>query len=165
MPVTDAIQWLHGTPTTPSNIFSSYPGVEYSDNELDFGAPNSGATYPYLPQFPSAAEKGYVFPPEVVGDGGVELGLHLIISTAVAPGTMTAGTVNVLSAATTAATTVIASRPFTLAQLAIAGAHYFIPVSGVSVLEFLRCDFAATTAAASSGTGVAWFGPKTGGEQ
>lgn len=92
------------------------------------------------------------------------MGVHLIVSTAVVPGSMTAGTINVESASTTNATAVIASRPFTLAQLAIAGAHYFIPVNGASVLEFLRCEFAATTAGATSGTGVAWYGPKTGGE-
>lgn len=93
------------------------------------------------------------------------MGIHLIVSTAVVPGSMTAGVVNVESSSTTNATTVIASRTLTLAQLAIAGVHYFIPVSGPAILEFLRCEFAATTAGASSGTGVAWFGPKTGGEQ
>lgn len=162
MPQTDAIQWLHGTPSTPSNIFSST--TQQSDSELDFGAPATGGSYPYLPEFPSLTEKTYTFPPEVVGDGGVEMGVHLIVSTAVVPGSMTAGTINVESASTTNATAVIASRPFTLAQLAIAGAHYFIPVNGASVLEFLRCEFAATTAGATSGTGVAWYGPKTGGE-
>jgi hypothetical protein len=163
MPQTDAIQWLHGTPSVPSNIFSST--TQESDSELDFGAPATGGSYPYLPEFPSLTEKGYTFPPEVVGNGGVEMGVHLVVSTAVAPGSMTSGTVNVQSAATTNATTVIASRTFTLAQLAIAGAHYYIPVSGPAILEFLRCQFAGAAAGASSGTGVAWFGPKTGGEQ
>ena len=163
MPQTDSIAWVHGTPSTPSNIFSST--TQESDNELDFGAPATGGSYPYLPEFPSLTEKGYTFPPEVVGNGGVEFGLHFIVSTAVVPGSMTAGAVNVQSAATTNATNVIASRSFTLAQLAIAGAHYYIPVQGVAVLEFLRAQFAATSAGATSGTGVAWFGPKTGGEQ
>ncbi len=162
MPQTDAIS-LHGVPATPSNIFSST--TQYSDNEIDFGSPNTGATYPYLPQFPSNTEQGYTFPPEVVGDGGVEMGVHLVISAGVVPGSMVGGTVNVTSAATSSATTVIASRAFTNAQLAIPGAHYFIPVNGAAILEFLRCQFAAGTAGATSGTGWAWYGPKTGGEQ
>lgn len=68
MPQTDSIQWIHGTPSTPSNIFSSTS--QQSDNELDFGAPATGGSYPYLPEFPSLTEKGYTFPPEVVGNGG-----------------------------------------------------------------------------------------------
>ena len=31
---------------------------QVSNLELDFGAPNTGASYPWLPQFPSLAEKG-----------------------------------------------------------------------------------------------------------
>jgi hypothetical protein len=166
MPQTDSIQWLHGTPSAASNVFTATATTDYSDNELDFGAPATGGSYPYLPEFPSLTEKGYTFPPEVVGNGGVEMGIHLAISAPVlVTGGMTAGVVNALTSATTGATTVIASRTFTPAQLAIAGAHYFIPVSGAAILEFLRCNFVATSFAADSGTAWAWYGPKTGGEK
>jgi hypothetical protein len=167
MPVTDAITYLHGTPTTPVAAFTSTAATgDESANVLDFGAPLSGAAYPYLPEFPSIAEKGYTFPPEVVGDGGVELGVHLVISTAIGTGAgMTLGTVIVSTGAADTVGTTVASRVFTLAQLAIAGAHYFIPVNFASVLRYLACYFQATTGVANSGTVVAWFGPKTGGEQ
>ena len=164
MPVTDAITSLHGVPATPSSIFQSTTAI-YSDYELDFGAPAAGTSTPYLPEFPSSTEKGYTFPPEVVGDGGVEMGVHLVIGTAVSGGSISNGTINVYSSAASSATASIASRAFTTTQLAVAGAHYFVPVSMVAVLEFLRCGFTPGTGAAGAGTGWAWFGPKTGGEQ
>jgi hypothetical protein len=138
-----------------------------SNLELDFGAPNSGAAYPCLPQFPSTNEKGYTFPPEVMGDGGVELGLHIIVTVPMY-GAATLATVrfDVQTGAATGATTIIASRTLTIAQLQVAGAHYFIPVNFASVLEFLR--FNMTNSAAVNGyvgNIVAWFGPKCGGEQ
>lgn len=166
MPQTDAIQWLHGTLATPSNIFTTTATTGYSDNELDFGAPSSGTSYPYLPQFPSLTEKAYTTPPEIPGEAGMVMGVHLVISTTVVGtvGGQTAGIINVLSDSTTAATDIIASRTIPIAKL-IAGNHFFVPVPGAAVLEFLRCAFQAVTHAADSGTGVAWYGPKTGGEQ
>lgn len=59
----------------------------------------------------------------------------------------------------------IASRVFTLAQLGVVGAHYFIPVNFASALRWLFCYFQATTGVSNGGTVVVWFGPKTGGEQ
>jgi hypothetical protein len=47
----------------------------------------------------------------------------------------------------------------------VQGAHYFIPISGFAVQQFLRWN--ATNAAAVDGfvgSIVSWFGPKTGGE-
>ena len=163
MPVTDAIAWLHGTPTTPSDVFDSTTS-DYSDNELDFGPYAAGTATPYLPEFPSRVEKGYTFPPEVPGNGGVEMGVHIVIGAAIVPGSATAGTVNVTSAATASSTAIIATRTLTLAQLAVAGAHYFIPVNMVQVLRYLRCNFIGVTDVVTSGTAYAWFGPKTGGE-
>ena len=65
----------------PNTLGDALTGnAQYSNLELDFGAPNSGASYPYLPAFPSLTEKGYTFPPEVVGDGGVEMGIHLVVT-------------------------------------------------------------------------------------
>ena len=139
---------------------------QVSNLELDFGAPNTGASYPWLPQFPSLAEKGYTFPPEVVGNGGVDWGLHILITGPVYGNSLTSIKFDVESNSTTQATTVIASRTLTIAQLQVAGAHYYIPVSGAAVLEFLR--FNATNAPANNGyvgSIVAWFGIRQGGEQ
>jgi hypothetical protein len=139
---------------------------QVSNLELDFGAPNTGASYPWLPQFPSLAEKGYTFPPEVVGAGGVDWGLHILVTGPVYGNSLTSIKFDVESNSTTQATTVIASRTLTIAQLQVAGAHYYIPVIGAAVLEFLR--FNATNAPANNGyvgSIVAWFGPKTGAEQ
>ena len=164
MPVTDALAWLHGTLSTPSNVFTSTT-ADYSDNELDFGATVAGTSSPYLPQFPSRNEAAYTFPPEVPGPGGIEVGVHIIIGAAIVPGSASSATVNVLSNSTSSATSIIATRTFTLAQLAVAGAHYFIPVNLASVLEFLRLNFIGVAAVVTSGTAYAWFGPRTGGEQ
>jgi hypothetical protein len=167
MPVTDAINWLHGTPATPVAAFTSTAATgNISDKVLDFGLTATGATTPFLPEFPSITEKGYTFPPEVVGDGGVELGVHIVIAVAIATGAgMTLGTVIVSTGAADTVGTTITSGTFTLAQLAVAGAHYFVPVNPARILRFLACYFQATTGVANAGTIYAWFGPKTGGEQ
>jgi hypothetical protein len=144
--------------------------AQYSNIELDFGAPNSGGSYPWIPQFPSLTEKGYVFPPEVVGTGGVELGIHLVITAPMLTAATTSVAFTVATSAATAAlfntaANVIGARTLTAAQLAVAGAHYFIPVVPGSVLEFLRWYAANAGGAATTGYLVSWFGPKTGGEQ
>lgn len=54
-------------------------GSQYSNLELDFGAPNAGLAYPWLTEFPSLTEKGYTFPPEVVGEGGTQFGIHILV--------------------------------------------------------------------------------------
>jgi hypothetical protein len=164
MPVSDALGWLHGTPATPSNVFTS-TSTDYSDYELDFGATVAGTSSPYLPAFPSRTEAAYTSPPEVPGPGGIQMGVHVVIGAAIVPGSCTAGVVNVLSAATSSATAIIATRTLTLAQLAVAGSHYFIPMNIATLLEFLRLNFIGTNAAVTSGTAVAWFGPICGGEQ
>lgn len=162
MPMLDALTWLHGTtPGTPQIIMQG--GSEQSALEIDFGALSAGTSYPYLPQFPSLTEKTYTFPPEVVGQGGAVMGLHIVVG--VAFNLLTSALFSVESAATTAATAVIASRSLTLAQLEVAGAHYFIPVSGNSVLRFLRFEAVLTGTEPTAGTISAWYGPLTGGEQ
>jgi hypothetical protein len=137
----------------------------YSNLELDFGAPASGATYPFLPEFPSATEKGYTFPPEVVGDGGVQMGVHILVTGPFYGNATATCQVDVCSNATTAATSAIATRTFTVSQLRVQGAHYWIPVPLVAVLEFLRFNWTNNTGYTYVGSIVSWFGPKTGGEQ
>lgn len=163
---TIAPEALTFTPNTLGDAIGAASG--YSNIELDFGAPNTGATYPFLPQFPSLTEKTYTFPPEIVGDGGVELGLHIVITGYF--NNMTSLKFDVCTSAATAALVgsspnPIASRTLTLAQMQIPGAHYFIPVNFASVLEFLRFYCTLTGTAPTAGTIIAWFGPKTGGEQ
>lgn len=161
---------MTATPPLVGDLIGVGGAAQESNVELDFGAPNTGTAFPWLPEFPSYAEKGYAFPPEVVGDGGVELGVHFIITGPIYAGTGNTGgaRVDIQSGVATAVTAVIASRTFTAAQLAVAGAHYFIPVSGAAVLEFLRFLWTNLATAATvnfTGSIVAWFGPKTGGEQ
>ena len=154
------------TPALMGDLLCVGVTSQVSNLELDFGAPNSGASYPWLPQFPSLAEKGYTFPPEVVGAGCVDWGLHILIAGPVYGNSLTSIKFDVESGAATQATTVIASRTLTIAQLQVAGAHYYIPVIGAAVLEFLR--FNATNAPANNGyvgSIVAWFGIRQGGEQ
>jgi len=153
------------TPPLQGDTISVGATSAYSNLERDFGAPASGATYPYLPQFPSVTEKGYVFPPEVVGAGGVNYGLHLVMTGPFYGNATATVLVDVLSNATTAATSIIASRTFTVAQLRVQGAHYFIPVNPVAILEFLRFNWTNNTGNGYVGSLVAWFGPSTGGEQ
>jgi hypothetical protein len=158
----DALTWLHGTTPGTAQIICQ-GGSEQSALEIDFGALLSGSAAPYLPQFPSLEEKTYTQPPEVVGQGGVDMGLHVVVATAF--NTLTSITFEVESAATTAATTVIASRLLTLAQLEVIGAHYYVPVSGNSVLRFLRFEAVLAGSDPTTGTISAWYGPRIGGEQ
>ena len=137
----------------------------YSNLELDFGTPLSGTVYPWLPQFPSATEKGYTFPPEVVGAGGVDFGLHLLMTGPFYGNSTATVLVDVLSDSTTGATSIIASRTFTVAQLRVQGARYFIPVSPVAVKQFLRFNWTNNTGNGYVGSLVAYFGPKQGGSQ
>jgi len=144
-------------------------GAQYSNLELDFGAPSAGTAYPWLPQFPSLTEKGYTFPAEIPGNGGAEFGIHILVTSPF--NTLTNIVFDVCTAAHTSALynaspNPIASRTLTLAQLEVVGAHYFIPVPQSSILEFLR--FYADDSAGSNptfGTIVSYFGPRTGGEQ
>jgi len=185
MPVTDALLYVHGTGTAAGGAITNTSGVigdalcwagtngtsgsVYSNLELDFGPPNAGSTSPYLVQFPSSYEKLYSFPPEVVGDGGVEWGLHMVVCQTF--NSATSIQVEICTSAATAAlyTTSppnpIAARTFSLSQLQVAGAHYFIPVNQAAVQEFLRTYNALTGGTPTQGTVIQWFGPKTGGEQ
>ena len=178
MPQTDAVAYLHGSGTSAFGPVTNNSGVygdafgaagsQYSNLELDFGAPSSGATYPFLPEFPSLTEKGYTNPPEVIGSGGVQQGLHIVIGQAF--NTLTNINFQVCTSSTTnaafgSAPNPIAARTLTLAQLQVVGAHYFIPVQGSAVLEFLRFYGAVTGSNPTLGTIISWYGPLTGGEQ
>jgi hypothetical protein len=155
---------ITATPNTPGDAYCA-SGSQYSNVELDFGSPTAALTNPL--SFPSYAQKAYTFPAEVVGDGGVEFGLHIQVGgyanllTSINFEVCTASTTGALY---TAANNPIAARTLTLAQLSVA-AHYFVPVNFASVLEFLRVYMALTGTNPTAGTISMWFGPKTGGEQ
>lgn len=140
-------------------------GDQYSNLELDFGAPNSGAYYPWLPQFPSLTEKGYSNPAEVPGNGGAEFGIHIVVTSPFNTLTnINFEAVTSLTSGALIATGVIASRLLTLAQLQVNGAHYFMPVPQGSVKEFLRMYADVTGSNPTFGTIVAYYGPRMGGE-
>ena len=134
-------------------------GSAYSEIELDFGG-----------GFPSNTEQGYTFPPEIVGQNTQPFGLHIVIGSAFYN---VSGFTSIAFAPITSATAgasssqAIASRTLTQAQLQVGGAHYFIPVSQASILEFLAfyATFTGATNYPTTGTILAWFGPMTGGEQ
>ena len=156
---------ITATPPLIGDLISVGAVSQYSNLEIDFGAPNTGASYPWLPQFPSLTEKGYSFAPENVGQGGIEMGVHIIITGPVYGNGTTGARVDVTTAATASATTVITSRTFVIAQLQVQGAHYFIPVPMADVLEFLRFNWVNIGAANGYvGSIIAWFGPRVGGE-
>jgi hypothetical protein len=176
--LSDAMQYFHGTGTAAFGPVTNtagvlgdaldYSGSQYCNLEIDFGAPSTGSAFPNISEFPSLTEKSYTYPPEVVGDGGVQFGVHLVIGSAF--NTLTSLTFDVCTSATTgalytSAPNPIASRTLTLAQLAVVGAHYWIPVPGVAVLEFLRWYAAITGSNPTTGTIYSWWGPKCGGEQ
>lgn len=154
-------------PNTPGDAYCA-SGSGYSNLEIDFGAPSSGASYPWVPAFPSLTEKGYTFPNVPVGQGGVQFGIHIVVT---APtNLLTSVNFEVCTSSTTAALysaspNPIAARTLTLAQLQVGGAHYFIPVSGFAVLEFLRVYFALTGTDPTIGTIWVYWGPSSGGEQ
>ncbi len=153
------------SPNTPGDAYCA-SGSQYSNLELDFGPPSTGASYPWLPEFPSLTEKGSTNPPEIVGQGGVQYGVFVQVN---APtNLLTSVNFEVCTSATTAALysaspNPIAARTLTLAQLQVGGATYFIPVSGNAVLEFLRVYMALTGTDPTIGTISMWWGPFNGG--
>lgn len=164
--------------TVTSTTATVYPAIQgdplvasasqYSNLELDFGAPNTGGAYPWIPAFPSLNQKGYTFPAEHPGAGGTEYGVHIVVTAPFLA--LTSINFQVLTSAATnalfsVATNIIAQRALTLAQLQVVGADYFIPVPQAVVLEFMRWYAALTGSAATAGNIVSYWGPRMGGEQ
>lgn len=191
LPVTDAVLFIHGTGSTAygaltannttnaaigDTMFAS-ANTQYSNLEIDFGSGSGGGPV----GFPSYTEKlgggnntNVQIPASVVGFGGVDMGLHVVVGTPYSNNTITSAQISVVTSNTSNAVITgngqpIASRTFTQAQLNIAGAHYYIPVSLPSVQEFLRSygNMTATgnNTSTTPGALIQWFGPRTGGEQ
>ena len=165
-PQLSASATILATPALLGDLLVVGTTSQQSNLEIDFGAPNPGTSNPLISAFPSLTEKGYSYPPEVVGDGGIPFGVHIVVSGPVYGNSLTSIAFNVESASTTNATNIIATRSLTIAQLQVQGAHYWIPVPGNSVLEFLRWN-AVNTPANNGYVGsiYSWWGPKAGGEQ
>lgn len=162
-----ASESMTSTPNTLGDLYLA-AGSQYSNLEIDFGAPNSGGPFPSIPQFPSLTEKTYTSPPEVVGQGGVDMGIHIIVNSAA--NLLTSVNFEAVTSATTnaligSAPNPIAARVLTLAQLQVVGAHYYFGVQGSAVLEFLRVYMALTGTNPTAGTISIWYGPRCGGEQ
>jgi hypothetical protein len=157
---------INATPALLGDLLVVGATSQQSNQEIDFGAPNPGTSNPFISAFPSLTEKGYAYPPEIVGDGGIPFGVHIVVSGPVYGNSLTSIAFNVETGAATGATTIIATRSLTIAQLQVAGAHYWIPVPGNSVLEFLRWN-AVNTPANNGYVGsiYSWWGPKAGQEQ
>ena len=165
-PQLSASATINATPALLGDLLVVGATSQQSNCEIDFGAPNPGTASPFISGFPSLTEKGYSYPPEVVGDGGIPFGVHIVVSGPVYGNLLTSIAFNVETGAATGATTIIATRSLTIAQLQVQGAHYWIPVPGNSVLEFLRWN-AVNTPANNGYVGsiYSWWGPKAGGEQ
>jgi hypothetical protein len=165
-PQLSASATILATPALLGDLLVVGATSQQSNLEIDFGAPNPGTSNPLISAFPSLTEKGYSYPPEVVGDGGIPFGVHIVVSGPVYGNSLTSIAFNVESGSTTNATNIIATRSLTIAQLQVQGAHYWIPVAGNSVLEFLRWN-AVNTPANNGYVGsiYSWWGPKCGGEQ
>ena len=165
-PQLSASATILATPALLGDLLVVGATSQQSNLELDFGAPNPGTSNPLISAFPSLTEKLYSYPPEVVGDGGIPFGVHIVVSGPVYGNSLTSIAFNVESGSTASATNIITTRSLTIAQLQVQGAHYWIPVAGNSVLEFLRWN-AVNTPANNGYVGsiYSWWGPKCGGEQ
>ena len=135
MPVTDALLWVHGTTSLRFWLRCFLTrNAQYSTNSKSTSALPRRVWNLSLPsRVPVSHGEGlFAFRLTVVGTGGVEMGpspCRLGCSPFDTSVASTVATLDAVSAATTNATTIIASRPLTLAQLAVNGAHYFIPVN------------------------------------
>ena len=177
--ITDATLFLHGTGTSAFGAFSlsgsTYgdalcrAGSQYSNLEIDFGAPGSASSWPYVSQFPSYTEEGYPgsgYSLAETFDTGVPWGLHIQIMSTF--NTLTSINFQICTSAATSAVYTgagnpIASRTLTSTQLQVLGGCYFIPVTLSQVQEFTNFYASLTGGSPTTGTVVSWFGPKSGG--
>jgi hypothetical protein len=176
--ITDAMLFVHGTGTSGQGAISLAAGVygdalcaaasQYSNVTLDFGAPGSASSYPYVSQFPSLTEAGYPAAGYSIAEmqaSGVPWGLHLQVMSAF--NTLGSLAISVNSGSTSDPTytsnPIAGPRTLTLTQLGVLGACYFIPVDIAQVLRYINFYAALTGSPPSQGTVIAWFGPRVGG--
>ena len=119
-------------------------------NVVDFGATPSASTtstfYPLgVPKDPARKN---------------DFGMHVIITT-IFTASWTSALIWIVTGASTSPTTLLSGRFFTLAQLAVLGAHYYIPCApGLLQYASMYWD---TTGTPGGGAITAYFGPDTDG--
>ena len=178
--ITDAILFVHGTGISAQGAISYNTSTgfygdaicaaahQYSNITLDFGAPGSAATYPYVAQFPSVTEQAYAaagYSQAETFGSGINWGLHIQVMSAF--NTLVSLGIYVNTGAssdpTYTSTCIAGPRTLTLAQLNVLGACYFIAVDPARVLRYLNFYALLTTTPPTTGTIIAWFGPQCGG--
>jgi hypothetical protein len=162
MGMSDYLGWIHGKADRSSGslvpVVFGTSGALYSEDQLDFGAAVSGAPAEIAALFPSIA------------NGAIRVGLHIVITQAYTIGSgCTGGDIWIVTSATqanTATPTFVTGRRFTLAQLAVLGNHFFIPLppmgktSDPTLLEFVAAYFSTLGGYAPAAGGCEmWFGP------
>lgn len=170
----DAVPTLHGAGGSvfgPLSYSGGYWGdvlvaANYSNAVLDLGDPGSASVFPWMLMFPARTEAAYTFPPEQLGQGGVEIGMHIKVTRTYLT-TMTYCTFYLCSgssATPTYSSNSIASRYFVIAQL-VAGMHFFIPLplAAFYAQRYHRAYF-APDGSASYGMCIIYIGPREGGE-
>lgn len=139
MPISDKLNWLHGTDAMTTGVDIGHSGSEYTADEID-----TEITSP-----------GY-------GKAGAELGLHVLVNEVF--NTLTSADISIVHGAATSPTTVVATRNVVLASL-VAGAHIYVPwPKGMDMLRYLRGYFAVNGSNPTTGQVCVWFGPPDGSE-
>jgi hypothetical protein len=154
MGMSDYLGWIHGKDDrssgalVPVTIVNSAGTIVYTEDQLDFGAAVSGAPCEIASLFPNIAS------------GAIRIGLHMVITLAF--NVLSVASVGINTSATNALTTgtVLTTRTFTLAQLIVLGAHYFIPLppGPANILRYLAA-YVTPTGTATTGSVEMWFGP------
>ena len=171
MGMSDILGWVHGaadrsTGTLVPVVFGT-SGYTYSEDQLDMGTMTAPST-PALAVSGAPAGIPALFPS--ISNSANRIGLHVVITQAYTVGSgCTGGDIWITTSATqanTATPTLVACRRFTLAQLAILGAHYFIPMPPMgnsavqTYLRFLAAYFGTIGGyAPAAGGAELWFGP------
>ena len=139
---------MTATPDTVGDALCA-SGSQYSNNEIAFGY-----------GFPTYAEKVGVVP-----NTNVDFGLHIVVQGEF--NLLTSVLFDICTSTNPGALvgTSIASRSFTLAQLQVTDAHYFIPIDFAKVVGFTRFHATLTGTNPTVGTIIAWFGPNAAGTQ
>jgi hypothetical protein len=157
MPMSDYLAWIHGKADRSTGTLVPVrfvtAGTTYSEDQLDFGTIATG-------------NEGIANLLGMFSNGAIRTGLHVVVTEAY-NGPMTSATIFINTSATNALITgtVLTERVFTVAQLAVLGAHYFIPLppggaaSAPNILEFLAAGITVAGGTPTTGSVDMWFGP------
>jgi len=163
MPMSDYLAWIHGKADrstgalVPVRLVTA--GTAYSEDQLDFGTATAATTS-------TAGTPGVSNLLGMFSNGAIRMGLHVIITEAY-NSPMTSATIFINTSATNAQTTgtVLTERAFSVTQLAVLGAHYYIPLppggtpNSPNILEFLAAGITVAGGTPTTGSVEMWFGP------